>query len=406
MRNPIFRRFALVYAVIIGLSACGGSGGGGGSSSSPATGTLKVGLVDAPACGYDHVYVTVQKVRVNQSSTAADSDPGWVEIVNPAMARVDLLSLNNGVLSDLGQTGLAAGHYTQLELVLAANGSSAPFANSLVLSSNPGAEIALTTPSAQQSGLKINADITVTANQEVDFLVDFNACKSIVSAGNSGKYLLKPVLTVTPVYLSGIDGYVDPAVAATTIVSAQQGGRQIQATVPDATGKFTLVPLLPGNYDLVIAASGRATEVLTAVPVATALLTPVNTIATPYLPPLSANAVVTGTVTVTPTVTPLLADVQVEQTFASGTQIDLLDRPVDATFGTFSDSLPLAAPLIATYVALPAPAPAFGADGTAAGKYTLSATYGLVTKTSATVTLSAANTPPAPALQLPPFTFP
>jgi hypothetical protein len=57
--------------------------------------------------------------------------------------------------------------------------------------------VALTTPSADQSGLKLNTDMDVTGSQTADFVIDFDACKSIVSAGGSGKYLLKPVLTVS-----------------------------------------------------------------------------------------------------------------------------------------------------------------------------------------------------------------
>ena len=82
--------------------------GGGGSSISD-NGTLRLALTDAPACGYDHVYVTVQKVRVHKSASAGDNDAGWSEVVlNPAQ-RIDLLSLTNGVLADLGQTPLPAG---------------------------------------------------------------------------------------------------------------------------------------------------------------------------------------------------------------------------------------------------------------------------------------------------------
>jgi hypothetical protein len=47
-----------------GLVACGGSGGG------TPTGTLNLAMTDAPACGYDHVYVTVNKIRVHQSAAA------------------------------------------------------------------------------------------------------------------------------------------------------------------------------------------------------------------------------------------------------------------------------------------------------------------------------------------------
>ena len=55
------------------VAACGG---GGSSSGSGSTGTLRLSLTDAPACGYDNVFVTVEKVRVHQSGSAGDGDSG------------------------------------------------------------------------------------------------------------------------------------------------------------------------------------------------------------------------------------------------------------------------------------------------------------------------------------------
>ncbi len=194
----------LCILALASLTACGGGSGGGvdssGSGSSTVngdsdTGTLRLALTDAPSCGFDTVFVTIQKVRVHKSSDANDIDGGWSEIVlNPAK-KVDLLSLTNGKLEELGQTVLPAGKYTQLRLVLAEN-NGAPFANSAKPTGE--SEVALQTPSGQQSGLKTNIDITVAANTTSDFLIDFDACKSIVAAGGSGKYLLKPVLSMTP----------------------------------------------------------------------------------------------------------------------------------------------------------------------------------------------------------------
>lgn len=194
----------LCILALASLTACGGGSSGGvdssGSGSSTVngdsdTGTLRLALTDAPACGFDTVFVTIQKVRVHKSSDANDIDGGWSEIVlNPAK-KVDLLSLTNGKLEDLGQTVLPAGKYTQLRLVLAEN-NGAPFANSAKPTGE--SEVALQTPSGQQSGLKTNIDITVAANTTSDFVIDFDACKSIVAAGGSGKYLLKPVLSMTP----------------------------------------------------------------------------------------------------------------------------------------------------------------------------------------------------------------
>ena len=62
---------ALALAGLAALSACGG---GGGSASGD--GTLRLALTDAPACGFDTVHVTVQKVRVHQSANAGENDAG------------------------------------------------------------------------------------------------------------------------------------------------------------------------------------------------------------------------------------------------------------------------------------------------------------------------------------------
>ncbi|MBI3357013.1 MAG: DUF4382 domain-containing protein, partial [Nitrospirae bacterium] len=52
---------------------CGSDGGGGGAQ----LGSLSVSLTDAPACGFDQVNVTVDKVRVHQSNSADPNAAGW-----------------------------------------------------------------------------------------------------------------------------------------------------------------------------------------------------------------------------------------------------------------------------------------------------------------------------------------
>jgi len=59
---------------ILGLAAVAAACGGGGSGGGGESGVLKVSLTDAPACGYDNVWVTVTKVRVHRSDTAGDGD--------------------------------------------------------------------------------------------------------------------------------------------------------------------------------------------------------------------------------------------------------------------------------------------------------------------------------------------
>jgi len=362
--------------VLVGLfAACGGGGGIGGTGSSD-MGTLQVKMTDAPSCGFDAVNISVDRVRVHQSAIATDSDTGWSEIVlNPAK-RVDLLSLANGVLADLGQTALPAGTYTQMRLVLAANDASHPLANSVVPTG--GAETALTTPSAQQSGIKLNVDIDVAADKVADVVLDFDACKSVVTRGASGKYNLKPVIAVTPVLSDAglrVVGYVDPLIAlGSTMVSVQSGGVPVKSTVPDATGKFTLYPVPTGSYELVVTAAGRVTAVMTGVPVVTTAYTYVNTPALAVLPPVATTRSVSGTVT------PATASVRALQTLTGGPTIEAAWAPVDASTGTFSTALPIEAPVRTAYTLNPSTL-AFTADTGAAAKYALEAASAGATKT-------------------------
>ena len=59
-------------------------------------GTLRVALTDSPACGYDEVNVTIDKVRVHQSATANDTDAGWTDLsVTPARRVANVASWSN-----------------------------------------------------------------------------------------------------------------------------------------------------------------------------------------------------------------------------------------------------------------------------------------------------------------------
>ncbi|HLO96387.1 MAG TPA: DUF4382 domain-containing protein, partial [Burkholderiaceae bacterium] len=250
------------------------------------------------------------------------------------------------------------------------NGGSTPLANSVVPTG--GSEVALTTPSAIQSGLKLNVDITVTANQLADFVLDFDACKSIVSAGNSGQYLLKPVVSVIPRLVSGVRGTVDASIAAgTTLVSLEQGGTVVKSTTPDSTGMYLLQPVAPGTYDLVVSASGRATAVVTDVSVASGVVTSLSTGNGGLNPPSSASGALVGTVS-TGSV-PVDASVRATQALSMGHVITVAQGSADAGTGAYAYTVPVGAPVVAPYVAAPT-ALSFTADTAAAGRYSLSAT--------------------------------
>ncbi|SFN03833.1 DUF4382 domain-containing protein [Variovorax sp. OV329] len=354
------------------LAACGGGGGAGGGiggSGAPlGKGTMRASMTDAPSCGYDAVHVTIDKLRVHQSGNAAESDSGWVDIPLSGPRRVDLLTLTNGVLFPLGEVPLTAGNYQQMRLVLAGNTQANPLANSVTPTG--GAETPMDTPSAQQSGLKLNMNVDVPAGQVVDVVLDFDACKSVVRRGNSGRYNLKPVVTVIPVVNAGgqrVEGWVDLSLASgSTFVSLQSQGLPVKTGIPDSQGRFVLFPVPAGNYDLVVSAPGRVSAALTGVPVGNTAVTTVGSSNLRVNPPATLMRPVGGMVS------PATATVRAVQTLAGGPSIEVASPPVDAQTGAFAMDLPIAAPVRAPYVAN-APSFGFTADAAVAGLYTVQA---------------------------------
>jgi hypothetical protein len=352
-----------------------GCGGGGGSADSSGSGTLGVSLTDAPACGFNAVNLTVRQVRVHQSSDASGDAGGWSEItLNPAR-KINLLDLTNGVLEYLGETALPAGHYTQLRLMLSPNDASNPFRNSVVRSSVPGAQIALNTPSAVQTGIKLVHGFDVPAGGRMDLVLDFDACKSVVALGNGG-FLLKPVVKAIPSTFNGIRGFVHASLlGGNVMVSAQTNGTIVRATVPDmSTGAFVLARLDAGHYDVVLTADGRATAVVNAVPVESSGVVAISTEADPIVLPVSATRTISGNAILNP---PGAADeavvVAAKQTFGGIPTVTVQWQAADLLTGAYALTLPVGAPLLGTYLVggtLPIP---LDPQVALAGQYTVEA---------------------------------
>ena len=374
----------VLAAITLAMLQISGCGGGGDSNSQSGNGTLKVSLTDAPSGSYDAVNVTVSKVRVHQSASATESDAGWTDITLSPAKKINLLNLTNGALEELGETPLAAGHYTQLRLVLVPN-TVAPLANSVVLSGTT-TEIALDTPSGVQSGIKLINQFDVAAGQRVDLMLDFDVSKSVVKAGASGKYILKPVIKVIPTVLNGIEGFVDiSSLGSNVSVSAQQNGTVIGSTVPNTQGYFRIARLAPGNYDVVLTADGRTTIVIASVPVAsTTSITALSTSAVPTTLPLSTTIPTSGNISGLVTLNPAssideAAYVEAKQTFGSSLTVTVKSLAVDISSGAYSMALPIDAPLLGQYGTGSLPI-TFTAQSTA-GQYTVEASFtGYVTQ--------------------------
>ncbi|CUI07442.1 DUF4382 domain-containing protein [Massilia antarctica] len=348
----------------LALTACGGGGGspginrtngttGNGSGTPPAlggtSGTLSVSLTDAPACGFDAVNVTVSKVRVHQSASAADADTGWSEVVLAPARKINLLNLTNGKLDALGSTEVPSGHYSQVRLVLDPN-TGAGMANT-VTPTGTKVETSLETPAAIQSGIRVVGEFDVVAGQNNGLVLDFDACRSVVNKA-AGGYLLTPVISVVPSIANGINGYVSPAAARDgVVVSAQQNGSVVGSTVADpATGAFSLSRLNPGAYDIVFVGAGHAAAVIGAVPVASTTGTiAVSTAAAPINLPASLSRTISGTVTQSPASTTVRPYVKVLQTIAAGKSVVIQAGDAGAGGAYSITGLPVAAPQYANY---------------------------------------------------------
>ena len=377
------------------LAACGGGGGGSTAPVAPVpvtapgtgNGTVRVALTDAPACGYDQVNVTVERVRFHMSAAAGDNEAGWTDIVLNPVRKIDLLTLTNGVIADLGQTTLPAGLYTQIRLVLSPNGGGSP-ANSVVPRGGP--EMPMATPSGTQSGLKLINGFTVEPGKLTDVLLDFDACKSIVKRGN-GTYGLKPVIHMMAMTGTAIVGYVQSNPIGMT-VSAQKAGDVAKATQPDSTGRFVLGPLDPtkGPYDVVITGPALTTSVIAGVPVTADQTTTLNTDTNRMTIPASDFGTVTGNLGPDPArATAALRGLQVA---GSVPKVEVGHANVASDTGNYSLQLPVAAPRLVTYTS-PWPTSITFVAQSGAAKYKLEASAtGYVTQLGSEITVPSGGT--------------
>lgn len=198
---------------------------------------LRIHLTDAPA-DYEAVYVDIQEIRINATS---EENSGWVTLENINAGVYDLLKLTSGIDTLLGENEIPSGKISQIRLVLGDR-------NSVVVD---GDSVALSTPSAQQSGLKLQVHTTLESDLEYDVILDFDAAQSIVKAGNSGKYNLKPVIRVFVEQSTGsIKGAVSPDSVACVVYAIRN--TDSVSTFTNELGQFLIKGLEPSTYLLYV----------------------------------------------------------------------------------------------------------------------------------------------------------
>lgn len=154
---------------------------------------VNVRMTDAPG-PYDAVNIDLQGVELT-------GNDGAVITMNTSEGIYNLLDFTNGADTLIATGDLEVAVLEQIRLILGPN-------STIVVD---GVSYPLSTPSAEQSGLKLQVHQTLEAGVMYSILLDFDANKSIVVLGN-GSYKLKPVLRTVETAISGaIKGKISPA---------------------------------------------------------------------------------------------------------------------------------------------------------------------------------------------------
>lgn len=221
------------HLIVIGLTACLAAA----CSSDEQNAKIEVWLTDAPG---DYQEVNVEIIGVEVHVGDEETSSGWRSLdVDGGV--YNLLELTNGLDTLLGELELPGGKISQLRLKLGDD-------NSIKV----GDEVHdLTTPSAQQSGLKLQINQVLQEGITYKILLDFDVARSIVHTG-SDKYILKPVIrTITEATDGAIKGIVVPK-ESTPAIYAIMGTDTLATTFSDSTGGFLIRGLDAGTYTVSI----------------------------------------------------------------------------------------------------------------------------------------------------------
>jgi hypothetical protein len=203
------------------------------SSSSSSSYPFKVKMTDAPG-PYEEVNIDLQAVEVTGSN-------GQTVTLNTTVGVYNLLDFSNGLSTLIATSTLTDSNVKQIRLILGPN-------NTIVTN---GVSYPLSTPSAEQSGLKLQVNQTLFADIQNEILIDFDANSSIVETGN-GTYKLKPVLrTVVTAITGNIKGTITPVGTLAVVTATSTTAVEYSSNVNDL-GQFQISGLPPGTYTFTI----------------------------------------------------------------------------------------------------------------------------------------------------------
>lgn len=190
-----------------------------------------ISMTDAPG-PYDAVFVDLKGVEITGNN-------GKTTLLNVHTGIYNLLNFSNGIDTLIAQGTLEFGSVQQIRLILGSN-------NSVVINN---VSYPLSTPSANQSGLKLQVHQVLQPGILYSVLLDFDANKSIVDLGN-GNYSLKPVIRTIETAISGaIKGTITPIGTVAFVTGTSNESYSSNVT---ATGEFLLMGIPAGTYSVTV----------------------------------------------------------------------------------------------------------------------------------------------------------
>lgn len=210
---------------------------------------LQLRLTDNPPVGVKEVWVDIKQVEIKVGD---NSSPVILSGVRAGM--YNLLELTGGRDTLLADALIPSGTISQIRLILGDN-------NYIITPA--GKKVALKTPSAQQSGLKVQLHQEVAGGILYRLALDFDVARSIVQAGNSDNLILKPVLRVLSFVPSGgnLTGVVLPYSVLTSVIATQGADTIASAFTNTSTGIYFLKDIPAGNYSLTFIPTDTAYKV-------------------------------------------------------------------------------------------------------------------------------------------------
>ena len=213
IRTASFRGLAglvLAGAALIALAGCGGGSGGSGQK----TGTLKLGITDAPVDVADAVVVQFHGVELKpvngNAFTVTFSAPKQIDLLQQQGTQRAMLLDNEKV---------PAGDYEWMRLEVDADPA---VVDSYVTVA--GSQCEMRIPSGAETGLKLNSGFTVGVGTTTDLTIEFDLRKSVVQPPgqkadttncNGQAYMLKPSMRmVDNLQVGTISGTVDASLVA------------------------------------------------------------------------------------------------------------------------------------------------------------------------------------------------